>query len=122
MKVKMLSEQQIFDRVGIHLLKQKQKSMDGEQCVYRAPDGLRCAVGVLIADKHYDPAFEGEGVQAISMGDLGEALQKSGIATGHFPLLVELQEVHDAHPPSRWRKLLKALAKRKGLRIGALPR
>lgn len=43
------------------LLKQGKKSEDEDGlCVYRAPDGSKCAVGMLIKDEYYRGTMEGE--------------------------------------------------------------
>ena len=60
----MPSMQETFDTVVAHLRRQDAKaqipgSRPGEMTfVYRAPDGKRVPVGVLIPDDHYDPALE----------------------------------------------------------------
>ena len=51
-------KQQLFDRVVTHLLQQGQPCMKDHVCVYRNSDGLSCAIGSLIDDKHYSPSLE----------------------------------------------------------------
>ena len=51
------TEQEVFDIIKSHLLRQKQKSVDKTTCKYRHGD-LRCAAGVLIPDECYDISFE----------------------------------------------------------------
>jgi len=56
----MKTQQEIFDTVATHLLKQNDKSLDSYgECRYRAEDGNMCAVGCLIDTKHYTSGFEG---------------------------------------------------------------
>lgn len=83
------TEQEIFDTVVEHLMKQGKRSIvPGETtCVYRGPDGLKCAVGVLIADDEYDPEIERNCWSAVAHGH--------GFTTQHYELLDRLQEVHD---------------------------
>ena len=48
-----MNRQEVFDKVAIHLLTQNAKALNsGGLCVYKTPNGLRCAVGCLIPDGH----------------------------------------------------------------------
>lgn len=55
-----LTAQSIFDTVAWHLIKQGRpawaKNGSGG-CMYRTPDGLKCAIGCLIADDEYRPEY-----------------------------------------------------------------
>ena len=45
--------QEIFDTVSVHLLTQNEKSQESDfyrSCLYRGPNGTKCAVGCLIKD------------------------------------------------------------------------
>jgi len=65
----MKTQQEIFDIVSTHLLKQNRQSRlgcDDESrtsgvCVYRSPAGLQCAVGCLIDAAHYTEVMEQAG-------------------------------------------------------------
>jgi hypothetical protein len=90
---KLPSAQEVFDIVVTHLITQRRPSYDSSKCcMYRAPDGLRCAVGVLIPDNLYDPEFEGDTadcvIQKLFNKDLADWREHKG-------LLLALQEVHD---------------------------
>jgi hypothetical protein len=90
---KLPSAQEVFDIVVNHLFTQGRPAYDGVQgCMYRAPDGLRCAVGVLIPDDLYDPEFETN-----SSDKVIHDLFKSGLADWreHEKLLIALQDAHD---------------------------
>ena len=90
---KLPSAQEVFDIVVNHLFTQGRPAYDGVQgCMYRAPDGLRCAVGVLIPDDLYDPEFETN-----SSDKVIHDLFKSGLADWreHEKLLLALQDTHD---------------------------
>jgi hypothetical protein len=51
-----MAEQEIFDRVAVHLLTQKVHSINGiGECCYRGNNNTRCAVGCLIDDEEYHP-------------------------------------------------------------------
>lgn len=64
----MKSEQEVFDTVVLHLLKQEAKAEgeDGE-CLYRDPEGRKCAVGCLIPDEQYRDHMEGKGLLMVSI-------------------------------------------------------
>jgi hypothetical protein len=88
------TKQTIFDTVFEGLYKQGHRSVDGVNggCVYRALDGSKCAVGLLITPEYYETyqdTLEGNSI----MGVLDEGLLPS---LKPFDLFVEaLQNVHD---------------------------
>jgi len=105
--------QEIFDKVGVHLLMQGEASVhpnDGDEeggCAYRGvgSNGQRtcCAVGALIADEHYTRALESRWCGTVTVK---QALHRSGILD-KFPdmyddyspeitLLSVLQKLHDS--------------------------
>ncbi|WP_028210747.1 hypothetical protein [Paraburkholderia mimosarum] len=114
-----LETQGVFDYVVSHLLPQNaQATAPGSaKCMYRAPDGKRCAVGWLIPDDVYSPAFEFIGVRdlaaALAARDYGRRFAEFLFA--HMPLLRELQGVHDARAPHEWPAALRAIAQHHGL-------
>jgi hypothetical protein len=105
--------QQIFDIVIVALRAQgcpsyrlpisvsPQKPIAG--CLYRGPNGAKCAIGHLIRDEDYKPEFEMKGINA----DIRTALRKNGVnvfqnfelATAEelrtFEFLKKLQVAHD---------------------------
>ena len=89
--------QTAFDTVVAHLRLQKKRSVKPETnvCVYRGPDGTKCAVGALIPDDQFEPAKEANHVS--DLYETTPALQ--GI---DLDLLCELQRVHDN--PGNWDK------------------
>lgn len=105
-----LSMQQIFDKVVTHLLTQNAKSVDNmNDCLYRNEQGLRCAVGCLIADEHYTPDLEGH---YSGSGVVSFALEKSGveITPQVDKLLSALQSIHDNSEVEYWGSDLQAVA------------
>ncbi len=110
--------QEAFDIVYKHLLTQGERSMSideegEEQCLYRGPNGLKCAIGVLIDDEYYLPNLEGEspfegGVRrALELsGCSGEVVSDSGIST-----LSRLQRLHDIKGCTFWKSSLIKFAK-----------
>lgn len=107
--------QEIFDTVVAHLRKQGRKSttLVNQHCVYRAPNGDKCAIGCLIRDEDYDRSIEGLTVRAVRHyigellhwpSDLGKRRTKLLVALQNgvgeldnrkLELLRDLQRVHD---------------------------
>lgn len=104
--------QEIFDHVVTHLLSQNARATDGFKCYYRAPNGLKCAVGCLIDDADYKPIMEDEGLVKLAM--------RFSYVEQHAPLLVQLQATHDHHPPPAWPGALQSLANNFGLQYKGL--
>jgi len=46
--------QEVFDKATTALLLQGRKCSDGAGCMYRLPDGRKCAIGHLISDKQIE--------------------------------------------------------------------
>lgn len=98
----MLNNQQIFDKVAKHLLAQGRASSvttelfdkSHTRCLYRGPDGLRCAVGALFPDNVYRTSLEG---LAASSARMAIALRAGGIevSTENRHFLKDLQDAHD---------------------------
>jgi hypothetical protein len=105
----MLTLQEIFDKSVSGILKQGTKAYgtyDGLDyvCVYRSPEGYKCAAGQLIDDEHYDSSFEGRGVDPYletatypTDAKLRAALEKSGVPLTHdvLQMISALQRAHD---------------------------
>ncbi len=128
--------QGLFDRVGVHLLTQRRRAINPacdakttNQCVLRAPDGSRCAIGCLILDPHYDEGLEG---LPLNTQEVLDALRLSGVlpqrvfaglaAATHarVRLLTSLQVIHDTHPVDKWRSWLQQLAEQWSLHTRTL--
>jgi len=101
--------QQVFDQVAKHLLEQGVRSMseapdEDEFCLYRGPEGLKCAAGCLISDNEYEDGMEGRGWRN---------LVNNGYASNaHIDIIDCLQSIHDKKEPSTWRKELLEISKR----------
>lgn len=107
-----MTNQEAFDTALAAMRAQGQPSMktvtheDGYEntyCAYRGENGTRCAIGALIPDRLYNPAWD-ETEQNVVMlrgrlpldldTDFMQALQKAlhdGPATGRGPFLAELE-------------------------------
>lgn len=65
-------------------------------CLYRAVNGAKCPVGHLIADEHYSPSFELNGVT--DHDGIVPALEKSigvDLSEDQVSILISIQEAHD---------------------------
>lgn len=118
---KYMTNQEIFDKVATHLLKQKRRALRSikefgfsDACAYKTSKGLKCAVGCLIPKDKYNPKFEGWGV-----GDdkIINALNSWGISKNSAELLEDLQSIHDCYEPKRWKELLIKLGKKRRFKI-----
>jgi hypothetical protein len=59
-----MTNQELYDSVVAHLLSMDKQSIGGYGiCKYRHRDGSRCAIGGIMPDEKYNPAFEGLGVR-----------------------------------------------------------
>lgn len=111
-----LTNQEVFNKVAKHLLTQNKKSQDIEQqCLYRGPYGLKCAIGFLIPDELYDPKYETNGVFGLKeMGFDFNIINIDWYQSSE--LLGALQRVHDCTFPSTWKNELRKVATIYGLR------
>lgn len=57
--------QMVFDTVVEALLKQGKPSSNEDECLYRGPRGLKCAIGHLIPDESYNPNIESSSVSGL---------------------------------------------------------
>ena len=134
-KDEFLSMQHIFDKAAVGMLRQKQQSMNaaGDACVYRAPDGCKCAVGFLIEDEHYDAFFEGPAIGSAGINAdqrkkihlLKKALRNSKVNTLDpkvLGLLEELQYVHDDFMEHSWSAELNRVAEQFDLSTKSIDR
>jgi hypothetical protein len=87
--------QEVYDQVKAHLLAQKCKSENEEKCLYRGPDGTKCAAGILIGDDEYEERMDTcEGLGDTSWLGL---VEEGAVPNIHRNLIVSLQQVHDSH-------------------------
>ena len=96
-----MTNEETFDKVHTHLLTQQSAATEDGKCCYRAGP-KSCAVGCLIPDALYTSEIEGASVATlINQGDtyphhpLGYALKQAGFTPEQYPLLRDLQRVHD---------------------------
>lgn len=121
--------QSLFDYVARHLLRQNAQSLSNgsenrndNHCVYRDPNGLKCAAGCLIEDRLYTADLECKSILEKPVKDAIEASigrKIDGKIFGSDPefgtemdLVSQLQKLHDYNPPRTWKDKLRALATR----------
>lgn len=96
-----MNRQEVFNTVYRHLLAQGCKSLDAtfENCLYRGPNGLKCAAGVLIKDEFYHKGLEGRSACSLSVSS---ALRASGVHEGDLEMVLDLQATHDKWEVDEW--------------------
>lgn len=130
-----MTQQEVFDRVSAHLLKQMTRSSYESTCLYFGPQGANCAVGCLLPPE-LRPFFEDDKYTTLNYCTLGslpvelESLVEDGVLSGnlasevseivsvlrqHRPLLVRLQKVHDDYDPEDWADHLGVAARTYGV-------
>jgi len=84
--------QELYDYIVEAIVKQGRPSVgDNDRCLYRGPDGLKCAAGHVIPDSMYSPVrIEDKSVDTLRRdGKLSESL------IPHAALIYYLQRAHD---------------------------
>lgn len=85
----LLTHQSAFDAVLHHLAKQRKRAIYNDDCVYRAPDGTKCAVGCLFTDEEYNKIPE------LHRYLYHIALNTSSFKNLSISFLCDLQILHD---------------------------
>ena len=100
-----MKPQEIFNKAAVHLMGMEGPSLDqdSDACAYRGKDedcefnGQMCAVGMFIADEHYDDDLEGQGISGGQ--DVANAVAASwgqdDLTAAQISLLADLQDAHD---------------------------
>ena len=88
-----MNNQEFFDKTMEHLRKQGVQSRgEASCCLYRGPEGTRCAIGFHIPDEMYKWGMEGKCVGNL----LGHYPELRHLFKGVTPgLLSEMQTLHD---------------------------
>ena len=71
-------------------------------CMYRGPDGCKCAIGHMIPDDDYDLRFEGNAIA--DFVDMGMPLiaEAAGILRSEADFAWRLQKAHDTADPENF--------------------
>jgi len=104
-----MTPQEIFDTVAKHLFTQGKPAkqlvpdpdlddgVDDYQCRYRAADGTKCAVGVLLPDELYVESMEGQSLSGLIMNAGKQGLPElPSWMEENASLLMYLQGAHDS--------------------------
>lgn len=98
------SEQEIFDKMVLHLRTQNCKSMHDihakflnmvEKCAYRGKNDTKCAVGCILDDRDYNVRMEGKSWQGLVEPSKGSKSIKTEI-------IIKMQKIHDAYNVKDW--------------------
>ena len=94
--------QETFDHVVRHLAKQGGPALNRDgACMYRGPNGTKCAIGCVIPEHLYTPDIEHQRVHNILRGDCGKPELRAAILRHgeEMPNLLDaLQQAHDNAP------------------------
>lgn len=105
-----MNSQEVFNHGVKHLLTQGKKSLNQNGCcAYRGEDGLKCAIGAFIQDKHYHSGLE----KVIGPYDgVWTSCIMSGVENSkeNRDILFSLQQIHDCFFPSEWEGELRMIA------------
>jgi len=106
--------QEAFDTVWNGMIAQGKPSINGQGCcMYRGPDGAKCAAGMLIPDEEYSSAFEGK--LAMYVPYVQENLP--------IELVLDMQKAHDSAAlrmpafMAYFQKYMRAVAVKHGLTV-----
>lgn len=97
--------QEIFNKVVTKVLKQGKPSVldAGCACLYRSPDGSKCAAGHLLPDKEYNESLEYTSVFDINWFTLNfdhdQLVMISDLQTAHD----EASDFYDKDNPNNWK-------------------
>lgn len=89
--------QEAFDTVVTHLYTQKKRAFTSSSCLYRTPEGLKCAAGCLIPDELYDIEMEGAPFYALNKyQNIVDHFNNPWLNNVRFVDLIQrLQDAHD---------------------------
>ena len=113
-----MTEQTAFNIVKNHLLTQMTKSMEENefgdtQCLYRGPNGTKCAIGALITDEEFE-TIEDARCRYLGVYEL-KTLQITSLQGLTMDFLEELQIIHDRYEVHDWKNQLEVFAKKYNL-------
>lgn len=104
--------QEIFDTSvnGLRAQGYQQSTDPIKGCLYRGPNGLKCAAGFCIPDEIYEESMEREVIGVVIVKS--PALQEMFPTEAHEELLRRLQSIHDSFSPDEWEEQWKLVAAR----------
>jgi hypothetical protein len=92
---KPVEAQELYDYIVEAIVKQGRPSVgDNDRCLYRGPEGLKCAAGHVIPDSMYSENMENNSILSVfEAGSLPISLAP------HRDLIQKLQNLHDKSNP-----------------------
>ncbi|RWH50276.1 MAG: hypothetical protein EOQ80_04710 [Mesorhizobium sp.] len=113
--------QELFDTIYLGLQAQGwQRSFDAQRdlCMYRGPEGRKCAIGQAIPDDEYDRAMDDDDVGVFNYDDFHRRRDMFlNITKSQFS---ELQYAHDSNDePEGMRAAFEGIAGKYGLKVPA---
>ena len=107
--------QSIFNTAYTGMLAQNQRSQIGnDRCAYRGPNGLKCAVGMVLTNDEYNPLMNSESMDVAELLDRGLLPDR---LVPHLKLLDDLQIAHDCDHPRHWPTELAKIASKHKLEV-----
>ncbi len=104
-----MTEQEAFTIVKDHLLTQNKQAIEGEACLYRGPNGTKCAIGALITDEEYNELVQHD-LHLHSVIALFKNFELESLKGLSEVFLVRLQRIHDVFKPHEWEDQLRLTA------------
>ena len=102
------TKQRVFNQAAKHLLVQGRKCMSGGFCSYLNSSGLKCVGGCFISATQHKNKIGNQ----LNQQSWWMLVSKKVAPKKHQELIGDLQQIHDSNPPSKWPKLLIALAEK----------
>lgn len=109
-----MNRQEIFDKAWNGLKAQgfRRSADEHGSCLYRGPNGLKCAIGHCISDEAFNHRWEGSRDEPFKAAGVG------GWGSQKYEWAIELQNAHDtASDPSDMEGGLRRFAKKHKLTI-----
>lgn len=122
------TNQTFINRVAEHLLTQKKRAVKedlsngGESCVYRTPEGLKCAIGCTFKDDMYTTVLEGKSIYQIMFEGINHIFGildekdlnkiksiKEMLGNVDLRLMRRAQVIHDIKQIEQWPEELRVL-------------
>ncbi len=106
--------QEVFGLAVGGVLKQGKRCVDSDgTCLYRGPNGSKCAAGFVFTDEEVDN-LEGGVFEFDTYADTVVKYRAPRLS-GHVELLTKLQLIHDIREPEDWPRYYRDLATSLGL-------
>ena len=87
--------QAFLDKIVPLVVKQGKRSVDERgKCLYRGPNGLKCAIGFAIPDDRYDPNMDGNYVASVVL-QLWRGVVVEGLQADDAAFADAVQSAHD---------------------------